>query len=52
MDTGKKEFFGTDLNEFKMVKGSLEVEYPNLLLKTISTTVILNETMNKTTTTI
>ena len=28
------------------------VEYPNLLLKTFSTTVILNETMNKTTTTI
>ena len=26
MDTGKKEFFGTNLNEFKMVKGSLEVK--------------------------
>ena len=29
----------------------LELEYPNLLLKTFSTTVILNTTMNATTTT-
>ena len=29
--------------------GGRGVEYPNLLLKTFSTTVILNKTMNKTT---